>query len=143
MRRKNLWGGVALACYITAAAASLVLAAICFFSALALRGGDYEGWEGLGAGLGMALLLVFAIIALSVMLIELVPLVLRCVALKRGGRGAVVACIVFDVLFVICAALMSVAFMLDAGLRGGMIISLILAFISAVALVANIVSLKK
>ncbi len=85
-KKGGLIAGVA---FFAAAVAALVFLVICAVSAFDLHNTDVEGWEGLGKGIGLALMRIFSIISGSVCAIASV---IAAASLTNGvqtGKGKV------------------------------------------------------
>lgn len=80
---------------------SLIFGAWSFIEASVLANGEYEGFDGLGAGIGAAVLIILGAILIAVALISLAPTVVSGKALSYGRKRHFVTCIVFEVIMLL------------------------------------------
>lgn len=141
MRKTKIAGVIALICYIAVTALSIAAAVFCCAQIVILKNGEYVNWEGLAAGIALAIFIIFAIISAAAAVISAIPLIMKAVSLKKGRRGLTVACVVFDVLMLLASAVMLIVSFGDETYSIALVIA-VLPLLYGAALISNLISLK-
>ena len=80
---------------------SIIFGVWSFIEASVLSNGEYEGWDGLGAGIGAAVLIIFGALLSVFAIISIIPTVVSLMAIKSDKKRHVITSIVFESLFLI------------------------------------------
>ena len=142
MKRTRPQEIIALSCYIALTVLSGIATILCCIFIASLKNETPEGWEALGVGISIAIFLIFAFIALAVMLISLIPLIFKSISIRSRRSGFTVVCVVFDILMLLATGAVMIVSLSDAA----RILLLPIGIVGALyltALISNIIYLKR
>ena len=72
-----------------------------FIEATVLTSKEYEGWDGLGAGIGAAILIIFGALLLLCTILSITPTLISLKAIKKEKKRYYITDIIFEFIFLI------------------------------------------